>query len=100
MKIEIFYFKGCPNYAPAVERLRTVLREEGLPAEVFEVEVKDESAAEALRFFGSPTIRVDGLDIEADSRNITVTGFACRRYPGRLPSEKMIRAALEEAREQ
>ena len=100
MKIEVLYFKGCPNYAPATERLRTVLREEGLPAEIFDIEVKDESAAKALEFFGSPTIRVDGLDIEANSRNIKETGFACRRYPGGLPSEEMIRAALKEAGEQ
>ena len=61
MKVEVLYFEGCPNYLPAVERLRTVLREEGLTAaELAEIEVKDESAAEALKFFGSPTIRVNG----------------------------------------
>ena len=37
MRIEVLYFEGCPNYRPAVERLRTVLRQEGLPAEIFEI---------------------------------------------------------------
>lgn len=100
MRIEVLYFDGCPNYLPAVDRLRTVLRQEGLAAEVTEIEVKDESTARALTFFGSPTIRVNGLDIEADSREVEETGFACRRYSGGLPSEKMLRAALREAREQ
>jgi hypothetical protein len=99
MRIEVLYFEGCPNYLPAVDRLRAVLGEEGLPADVAAVEVKDESAAIALRFFGSPTIRVNGLDIEAESRDVQETGFACRRYSGGLPSEDMIRAALKEARE-
>jgi hypothetical protein len=99
MRIEVLYFEGCPNYLPTVDRLRTVLRQEGVQTEVFEVEVKDESAAKALKFFGSPTIRVNGLDIEADLHDVKETGFACRRYSGGVPSEEMIRAALKEARE-
>jgi phosphopantothenate synthetase len=98
MKIEVLYFKGCPNYVPAIARLRTVLSQEGLPADVLEIEVKDESDAKALNFFGSPTIRVDGSDIEPVSRNMRETGFACRCYPGGLPPEEMIRVALKEAR--
>jgi Domain of unknown function (DUF2703) len=98
MRIEVLYFGGCPNYSPAVNRLRTVLATEGLHIEVVEIEVRDESAAKELKFFGSPTIRVNGLDIEANSRQVTETGFACRFYPGGLPSEDMIRAAVREAR--
>jgi hypothetical protein len=97
MKIEVLYFEGCPNHAPIVDRLKAVLRVAGLPTEVSEIEVRDESAAKRLQFFGSPTIRVNGFDIDADSRNVKATGFACRRYPGGLPSEEMIRAALREA---
>lgn len=98
MKIEILYFDGCPNYQPTADRLRTILRTEGLPDEVSEIEVKDEPSARALKFIGSPTIRVNGLDIEPASRNVKETGFACRRYPGGgLPSEEMIRMALHEA---
>jgi Domain of unknown function (DUF2703) len=96
MKIEVLYFEGCPNYLPAVDRLKGVLRQEGFSTEVAEIEVKDESAAKTLKFFGSPTIRVNGLDIEADSRDVEETGFACRRYSGGLPSEEMIRKALRE----
>jgi hypothetical protein len=99
MRIELLYFQGCPNYLPAANRLRTVLRAERLTAEVSEIEVKDESTAKALRFFGSPTIRVNGLDIDAVSRSISETRYACRRYPGGLPSVEMIRMALKEAAE-
>jgi len=99
VKIEVLYFEGCPNYLPAVDRLITVLREEGLTETAFStIEVRDELAAEALEFLGSPTIRVNGLDIETDIRSSGNTGLACRRYVGGLPSEKMIREALREAR--
>ena len=99
MRIEILYFDGCPNHAPAVDRLRSVLAGEGLHAEVIEIEVRDESTAKEMKFFGSPTIRVNGLDIEVSSRQVTETRLACRCYPGGLPSEDMIRAAVREAKD-
>jgi hypothetical protein len=99
MIVEVLYFEGCPNHRAAVDRLRMVLGQEQLPAEVSEIEVKDESAAKALKFFGSPTIRINGIDIDPDSRNVAETGFACRWYSSGQPSEEMIRAALREIRE-
>lgn len=100
MRIEVLYFEGCPNYLPAVERLGKVLRQEGLAIAAEFIEVKDDAAAKHLKFIGSPTIRVNGLDIEIDSRTTTETGLACRRYRGGLPSEEMIRAAFREARKE
>jgi Domain of unknown function (DUF2703) len=97
MRIEVLYFDDCPNYVPTVDRLKTVLREEGLNIDVREIEVKDASTAERLRFIGSPTVRINGLDIETASRCLPGWAFACRRYAGGLPSETMIRAALREA---
>jgi hypothetical protein len=64
MRIEVLYFEDCPNYLPALDRLRAVLREEGMNVDVVEVEVRDESAAKRLRFIGWPTIRINGLDID------------------------------------
>jgi hypothetical protein len=98
MKIEVLYFDGCPNHLPAAQRVRAILRQEGVSGEVSEIEVKDESAAKALAFPGSPTIRVNGVDIEPAARGAANIGFACRCYPGGLPSEDMIRTAMREAR--
>lgn len=102
MKVEILYFDGCPNHRPAVERVLEVLGEQGVPAQVSEVNVSDEAAAQSLRFLGSPTIRVNGLDVEPDARTSREYGMMCRTYliDGRrvgLPSREMIRRALQEA---
>jgi hypothetical protein len=97
MKIEILFIPGCPNYSPSLDRVRKVLREEGVLAELSKLEVSDEAGAKALNFIGSPTIRVNGLDIEVESRTINEPAFACRRYAGGAPSESMIRSALQEA---
>jgi hypothetical protein len=99
LRIEVLYVDGCPNYRRAAERVRTILKQEGLTADVEEVDVKDESAAKALAFPGSPTIRINGVDVEPAARNTGDIGYACRRYPGGgAPPEEMIRTALREAR--
>ncbi len=97
MQIEVLYFDGCPHYLPTLDRLKTILRQEGLSTGISTIEVKNESDAKALRFFGSPTVRVNGVDIDADSRHIDDTGLACRRYAGGIPSDEMIRTAITDA---
>jgi hypothetical protein len=99
MRIEVLYFPECPNYLPTMDRLTAVLRQEGLSVEISAIEVKDPADAKALHFFGSPTVRINGLDVEIESRTIRETGLACRRYAGGMPSDEMIRMALREARE-
>jgi hypothetical protein len=100
MKIEVLYLEGCPNYLPAIERLRAVLRQEGLTTtELLEIEVRDEPAAQRLKFCGSPTIRVNGADIDANPSHIQEPALSCRLYEAGAPSEEMIRVALRKGRE-
>ena len=100
MKIEFFYFADCPSHGAALERLRKVLREEGVSAGIEIVKVKTDSQAARLRFIGSPTIRIDGRDIDPGGLEGQAPALTCRVYhheDGRfspLPSEQMIHAAL------
>ena len=103
MKVEILYFSGCPNHALAVESVREVLRQEAAPADIVEVEVKDTAAAQEVGFLGSPTIRVDGQDVETAVRAGGAFGMTCRTYidGGRragIPPLEWIRAAVREAK--
>ncbi len=98
MKVQFLYFDGCPNHEPAYERLRQVIREEGISVEVEQVEISNEAAADKFGFLGSPTIRVNGVDIEPASREMQGAKLACRRYSGGgMPSAELIQAALREA---
>lgn len=78
--IEILTFDGCPNAKPAADLVTSVLRELQVDADVQLVDVHDQETARRRRFLGSPTIRVDGRDIEpgADNRNDFVV--SCRVY--------------------
>jgi MerT mercuric transport protein len=102
MKIEILYFDDCPNHRPAVERVHEILAEERISAPVTEVKVADLPAAQRTGFLGSPTIRVNGLDVEPAARAARDYGVMCRTYEvnGRregLPSRDMLRKAIREA---
>jgi len=102
MKIEVLYFDGCPNHRPAIALVHQVLREVGVSAKVVEVNVPDAATAEAGRFLGSPTIRVDGLDVEPGARTAREYALSCRTYvtDGRingLPSRELVRQAVQEA---
>lgn len=102
MRIEFLYYEDCPSHDAALARLRQVLTEMGIAAEVEIVRVETEEQARALRFIGSPTIRIDGEDIDPPPPE-AMYALTCRAYrlpDGRispLPSEEMIRAALRKA---
>ena len=102
MRIEIFYLAGCPNHAPAVERVNEILKEMGMLAEVADIRVADPATAKSIGFLGSPTVRVNGSDVEPSARNSNQIGFACRMYLGEgrwqgVPPKQMIRDALLES---
>jgi hypothetical protein len=101
MKIEILYFDGCPNHKPAIELVHQVLREQAVSAEVVEVNIADAATAESARFVGSPSIRIDGMDVEPAARTAREYALSCRTYTtngriGGLPSKDVIRQALKD----
>ncbi len=97
MLIEVLFMPGCPNHALAVDRIRKILKAQSLDASIQEIAVTEESVARSLRFGGSPTVRVNGRDVEEEQKQ---TALACRLYTGGegLPSEESLRHAFSAAR--
>lgn len=103
MKIRFLYSEQCPSHEEAIQRLRRILEEEGVSAEIEVIRVETFEEAKRYHFPGSPTILVDGRDIDP----IPNPEFApsCRAYTledGRispLPSTSMIRKAVRAAKE-
>ena len=100
MQIDILYFEGCPHHIPTVERVKQIVAEMGLTIPVTEVQITTPEEAQQRRFLGSPTVLVDGVDIDPDARQRASYGVSCRVYPGvaGLPPDEMIRAALQALR--
>src|SRR5215510_7956678 len=98
MRIELFYFDGCPNVKATLERLNRILETSGLNCCVMQTHVGDYEMAQFVGFLGSPTVRINGVDIEPSARSRTDFGITCRTYDGNgVPSEDLIRHAIEEA---
>ena len=80
MFVDVLFVPGCPNHEPAVESLRNVLRSQALNVTIQEIAVTDEEMARSLKFPGSPTVRINGRDVESTTQQSY--GLACRIYSG------------------
>jgi hypothetical protein len=97
--IELLYITDCPGVAETDALLRRVLAEEGRAVPVTKISVDTPAQAAATRFLGSPTVRVNGRDIEATRAEEPGGVLGCRLYAmGRgasnVPPEALIRAAI------
>jgi hypothetical protein len=100
MKVELFHCEGCPSTPEAKAELEDVLRSHGVDAEIELHEVTTQAEAERLDFRGSPTIKIDGRDVDPSGAGTQRAALACRIYhlpDGRVspvPSREMLEEAL------
>ena len=99
VQIEVLGFAGCPNTQPTLALVRRVVASTRAEAVVEQIEVETQEQAEVLRFLGSPSVRINGSDVEpgADARDDYA--FSCRLYRTEAglqgqPDERWLRAAL------
>ena len=99
MEIELFYFEGCPSWQVGLENLKAALAAEGLEAHIRLVKVTDDDEAARLKFLGSPSFRVDGVDWWPEERKRY--NMSCRVLQTPLgmkgaPTVKMLRDQLRQ----
>jgi hypothetical protein len=101
-RVELLFWDGCPSHPKALADLRAAMADLGLdPDTVLVREVDTDQRAERERFVGSPTIRIDGEDVEPPGDE--PAGLTCRVYrlrDGRIsptPDPATVRAALSNA---
>jgi len=98
MRVEMLFFDGCPSHERLLPRVRELADEADAELVLRRVETSEE--AERERFLGSPTVRVDGRDVDPGASERTDYGLKCRIYRSQqlgqspLPPEQWIRAAL------
>ncbi len=91
--VEALVTPGCPHAGQALERVRAVVERLAPTATVEELSVETDAEAERLGYPGSPTIRVDGRDLEG--RVPGPPRLACRDYDGReIPPVWLIEAGI------
>lgn len=97
-RIELVYFAGCPNVEAARDAMREALAEAGLGAEWQEWDRNDPGSPDRVRNYGSPTVLVDGHDVDPASSDAD----CCRVYADtnglrRAPDPQCIRSAIAAA---
>ncbi|GJL53005.1 MAG: hypothetical protein NPIRA02_01370 [Nitrospirales bacterium] len=102
MKIEVLYFDGCPSFPKAIDQVKRVLNEEGVDVAIEAVAVETHDEAVTHQFLGSPSIRVNGRDVEVQSRGREDFGLKCRLYGNGshlvgIPDTHLIREAIRES---
>jgi hypothetical protein len=103
MKVELLYLEGCPSRDAFLPRLRALLALAEVDVAVGQRRVESIEAAVRERFQGSPTLRVDGVDVDPGAAERTDYGLKCRLYPtgqgvGGAPDGWMLNA-LQDARD-
>lgn len=97
--MELLWWAGCPSWEQALHLVREEMAAAGLDPELLEVrELRSDEEAERERFPGSPTIRIEGRDVQDPGEE--PIGLSCRVYrlrDGRisaLPDPADLRDAL------
>jgi hypothetical protein len=102
MRVEVLYFDGCPSHEALMPRLRELLDDARVDATVELKHVRSIEEAQSERFLGSPTLRIDGRDVDPGAARREDYGLKCRLYAtrhglrGEVPDE-LITAALTRA---
>jgi hypothetical protein len=98
MRIELLYYPECPSHERALELIRDALTLEGITADIEVVRIDTQEQAEQYQFVGSPTIRIDGREVQPQPHlPYRLTCRAFQHEDGRLsplPSLMTLRAAL------
>ena len=97
-KVEFLYFRSCPGHKKALINLKTALQESKVNADLVLINVTSEAQAAKVGFQGSPSIRVNGKDIEGRNEGHV---YGCRIYQiaGKvtpIPTKEFIQAKLKE----
>jgi hypothetical protein len=102
MRVELLFWDGCPSHPKALAELRGAMVDVALdPSRVVVREVQTQAEATLERFVGSPTIRIDGVDVQPPGEE--PVGLTCRIYhrrDGRIsptPDPADLRDALRAA---
>jgi hypothetical protein len=97
--IEVLYVQDCPHYRETLALVERVRAELGIDADLHSTLVVDQATADQAKFPGSPTVRVDGHDVEPGSEPAAEYVLGCRlyrlehRFAGQ-PEERWVREAL------
>ncbi len=103
VSISIYFIEGCPGLSAVRDNVKEIIAEETVNAEINLVLIETREEAGRLQFTGSPTVRINGKDIDSNMKTIKDYGLRSRHYyvNGKKldsPSKRMIRDAIKKVK--
>ncbi|MCR4318798.1 MAG: DUF2703 domain-containing protein [Candidatus Brocadiaceae bacterium] len=103
VNIGIFFIEGCSGVSSIADNIKEVIAEEAVDAEISLVLIDTPEDARRLQFTGSPTVRINGMDIEPNMQAIKDYGLRSRNYyingeKSDYPTKSMIRDAIKKVK--
>ena len=75
MQVRIISIEGCHGTAETVKRVTRTASDLGVTIECEHIVIHTQEEARQYRHIGSPTVQVNGLDIEPEARTLTRFGL-------------------------
>ncbi|MHC4322287.1 MAG: DF family (seleno)protein [Planctomycetota bacterium] len=103
VNISIFFIEGCPGISSITDDIKDIIAEEAVDADISLFVIETPEDARRLQFTGSPTVRVNGRDIEPNTKTIKDYGLRSRHYyingkKSDYPTKSMIRDAIKKVK--
>jgi len=103
VRISIYFIEGCSGLSAVQDNIKEVIAEEAVNAEINLVLIETRKEAGRLQFTGSPTVRINGRDIDSNMKAIKDYGLRSRHYfingkKSDYPSKRMIRDAIKKVK--
>ena len=101
MQIDLLYFDDCPSWESGLENLMAALEAEGMDAEIRTIRVADNDEAVRLKFLGSPSFQINGVDLWNEERkryNLSCRVYATPQGMKGAPTVEMLREKLRTVR--
>ncbi len=93
-KIEVQYFHGCPHSDEMIKKIKQAISISNVQIDYRELVVDTPEKANQYKFRGSPTVLINGVDIEGLAEPSS-GNLACRYYKDGLPSVETITKIIE-----
>lgn len=74
-EVEVLHTEACPEWRAVAERVRALAAREGIAVDLADTTIETQDEAAERRFPGSPTVRVDGRDVQPEAEGLEDFGL-------------------------
>ena len=73
--VKVLFSEGCDNTPPTIDLIKQISSELGIEVDLKLIRIESQDQASQWKFLASPTVQVNGLDIEPSARSAAAFGF-------------------------